>query len=74
MTAVRHGLVAKRLLVRCKVTGKDVVSGQIADERSPNDKLMVKGSPIHSLGSNIANIGNENEVTQEEKRVRDKKS
>lgn len=68
MSAVQHGVAAKRLFVRYMVTGEDINCGPVTEERLLTNKTLTRSSFIEIPRINIAIIGNVNSVAQEQKR------
>lgn len=56
----------KRTCVRFIVTGENIISGEMAHERSLKETKMVKRSLLKLLGVNIGSFLDENYLAQKE--------
>lgn len=66
MAAVRRGFAMKRLCVRFTMTGKLIISAELAGEWSERDPKMVRDRDLEIPGNNTSGVEDDNESAQEE--------
>lgn len=68
MSEVRPGGAVNTRCVICMMTGENVISDQMAYERSLRDTTMMRMSVLKVSRNNIASVRDENKVVEEEER------
>lgn len=68
MSVVRYGVAVQILRVRCMITRKNIISGEMVSDRSVKDTKMIKSLFLVSIWNNTGTVENGNQLSREQDR------